>query len=157
MHANHARKARSHHSLHLNGNRSRRSRSAAKAKKRTIPGRPESQAMSNLDLHPENNDIFLHYSRLPESLRPFQTSAGAENGNLLRCIASGEVSCDASHVRRGGGRGATALTARTPRRGVPTSWSRQARPSLRGKSICRGDTGQAPFRNSRNVIAQNQT
>ena len=34
----------------------------------------------------------------------------------------------------------------------PTSWSRQARPSLRGKSVCRGDPGHAPFRVGGNSI-----
>ena len=40
--------------------------------------------MSNLDLHPENNDIFLYYSRLPYGLRHFQTSAGTALRHLAR-------------------------------------------------------------------------
>ena len=37
---------------------------------------------------------------------------------------------------------------------VTLPWSRHARPSLRGKSVCLGDPGQAPFRVGGNSISK---
>ena len=97
----------------------------------------------------------------PLGLRPFRHRLGAENENLLRCIVR-EPTCFSGLLATLPMAAKAAVAGRPPyrrrrfHRNRPTR-GQQARPSMRGKSVCRGDPGHAPFRVGINSIPKNRT
>ena len=118
--------------------------SPAKAKARTIPGRPKSQAMPNLDLYSDNNDISFHDSCLPDGLHLFRhrrgrkTETSSDASQEMKSLATLPMAAGAAVAGR------PPYRRRRFHRNRPT-WGRACRDPPAREIYCRSDLGLAPF------------